>query len=101
MIKRHIEEKLKKYLKIFPVVLLIGARQVGKTTFIKKFIKSKGYHYITFDDPNILFSAKDDPVGFLKNQPKPLIIYEVQRACEIFLPTKQIVDENKETVNLF
>lgn len=96
MIKRHIEEKLKQYLKIFPVVLLTGARQVGKTTFIKKLIKPNGYHYVTFDDANILFSAKEDPIGFLKNQPKPLIIDEVQRACEIFLPIKQIVDEEKK-----
>lgn len=93
MHQRYIEDKLKKYLKIFPVVFLTGARQAGKTTLIKDFIKNNGYTFVTFDDDTNLYAAKNDPKGFLKMQKKPLVIDEVQRVPELFLSLKKIVDE--------
>lgn len=93
MYTRYIEEKLKKYLKIFPVVFLSGARQAGKTTFIKEFIKNNGYTFVTFDDDTSLYAAKNDPAGFIKMLKKPLVIDEVQRVPELFLSIKKMVDE--------
>lgn len=93
--KRNILKQLELYVKVFPVVLLTGARQTGKTTLAQEFGQSNGYSYITLDDSSTLLSAKRDPLGFLKYQPKPLIIDEVQRAPELFLAIKQIVDQEQ------
>jgi predicted AAA+ superfamily ATPase len=93
MFRRNVEEKLTQYLKVFPVVLLTGARQTGKTTLVKEFAKVNKYSYITLDDASSLYAVKEDPIGFLKLHTTPLIIDEVQRAPELFLSIKQLVDE--------
>jgi uncharacterized protein len=79
----------------FPVVVLTGARQTGKTTLVQALARENGYAYTTFDDLSILRAAQEDPIGFLRRQPKPLILDEVQRVPELFLPLKQIVDEEQ------
>ena len=96
MFKRNIKPELEKALLRSPVVLLNGARQVGKSTLVSEFIKSKGYQYLTFDDELIYLSAKNDPADFIANLPKPIILDEVQRVPEIFLPIKIDVDKNRE-----
>lgn len=93
-IERNISEKLKKGLKRSPVVLLTGARQTGKTTLVKKL--SKDYSYITFDDIRYLSAAKNDPVGFISNLETPAILDEIQRAPELLLQIKKVVDEDRK-----
>lgn len=93
MFKRNLSEKLAKALKRSPVVLLMGPRQSGKTTLMKEICK--GYNYISFDDLRFLNAAKLDPMGFIKNLEKPVILDEVQRVPEIFLTIKQEVDNNR------
>lgn len=97
MFKRHIESKLKEALDYMPIVLLRGARQTGKTT-LAKFITSqkKQYNYLTFDSLPTYALAKDDPVGFISQLEKPVILDEIQRVPELFLPIKSDVDENNE-----
>lgn len=95
MFKRHIKPFLAKALGRSPVVLLNGARQVGKSTLVKEFVKEKGYTYLTFDDETVYVAAKTDPTGFINNLQKPIIIDEVQRVPEIFLPIKIDVDNNR------
>ncbi|CCB89461.1 ATP-binding protein [Simkania negevensis] len=96
MLRRNIEEELKAFLKIMPVVLITGARQTGKTTLAKSIAQKKGYTFYTFDDALTLANAKRDPSGWLESLPKPVIIDEVQRVPEIFLSIKKDVDENKK-----
>jgi predicted AAA+ superfamily ATPase len=79
-----------------PVVLLAGARQTGKTTLMESIIQNNGYSYITFDDEFSLANARHDPSGWLLSVPKPVIIDEVQRVPEIFLPIKRDVDLNRK-----
>lgn len=93
--ERNIRFKLEKALSFSPVVLLTGARQTGKTTLAKEFVRTKGYSYITFDSADVLDTAKKDPVGFINNLPKPAIIDEVQRFPELFLAIKEDVDTNR------
>ncbi len=50
--------------KHFPVLLLTGARQVGKTTMLKH-LRKDGMQYVTFDDPLVLSLAKEDPALFM------------------------------------
>ncbi len=95
MFKRNIKPLLEKALKRSPVVLLNGARQVGKTTLAREFMKDSSYHYVTLDDEITYLAAKGDTTGFLTALPKPVILDEVQRVPEIFLTLKRDVDSNR------
>jgi predicted AAA+ superfamily ATPase len=95
MLKRHIKPYLIKALNRSPVVLLNGARQVGKSTLVQEFVKEKGYIYLTFDDETVYLAAKNDPISFINNLQKPVILDEVQRVPEIFLAIKIDVDKNR------
>ena len=88
---RTIESHIEEALKYFPVVLLTGARQVGKSTLSAKIIEN----YITFDDINIYVSATTDPVAFVKNLKKPVVLDEIQKIPQIFETIKYDVDRNR------
>jgi len=95
MIQRKIEEKLKYYVTKYPVVTVTGPRQSGKTKLIKNCFPD--YHYISFEDPDMLNIAKEDPRLFLRNYPDKTIIDEVQRFPEFFSYLQTHVDnEGKE-----
>jgi predicted AAA+ superfamily ATPase len=96
MIRRQVEPLMQAALADSPVVLLVGARQTGKSTLIESpaFRKDKR-RYITFDDANALVSAKADPAGFLSAYPGPLALDEIQRVPELFLAIKASVDRNR------
>ena len=74
---RHIEKVLEKVKNQFPVLLLTGPRQVGKTTLLKR-ISDKRYKQLTFDDPLIREQAKEDPNLFFINNRPPLLLDEIQ-----------------------
>ena len=95
MFKRNIKERLDKALTQSPVVLLRGARQTGKSTLVKMIAKEKNYSYVSFDDVRVYTAAKNDPISFIADLSKPIILDEVQRVPEIFLTIKQDVDENR------
>lgn len=79
----------------FPVVLVTGPRQVGKTTIFEK-CAEPGRTYISLDDPILLESAKSDPALFFKTYTPPLLIDEIQNAPELFPYIKMIVDREKK-----
>nr|CAA6829689.1 MAG: ATPase component BioM of energizing module of biotin ECF transporter [uncultured Thiotrichaceae bacterium] len=81
--------------KSFPVLLLTGARQVGKTTLFESCAPAN-YRYVTLDDPEQAALAKDDPALFFQRHSPPLIIDEVQYAPELFRAIKLIVDRDKK-----
>lgn len=95
MFERFIKPYLKKALSRSPVVLLNGARQVGKSTLAFELQKEGSYTYITFDDEIVYLAAKSDPSAFIHNIAKPVIIDEVQRVPEIFLAIKREVDKKR------
>ena len=92
-IKRHIESVISECLQQFPVLLVTGPRQVGKTTLLQHVCKNFGY--ITFDDPLVLKEAIEETNLFLINNEPPLLIDEVQYAPEIFRYLKIYVDKHK------
>ena len=92
-IKRHIESVISECLQQFPVLLVTGPRQVGKTTLLQYVCKNFGY--ITFDDPLALREAIEETNLFLINNEPPLLIDEVQYAPEIFRYLKIYVDKHK------
>ncbi len=79
-----------------PVVLLNGARQTGKSTLAQWLAKKEHpARYITLDDAAVLAAARDDPTGFLAGLGGPIVLDEVQRAPELFLAIKAVVDRNR------
>ena len=94
-VKRTIEGFLKSASRQFPVILVSGARQVGKTTFLRH-ISGKGRSYVTLDDPLILGLATEDPALFLKRYPPPVLIDEIQYAPGLLPLIKIEVDKVKK-----
>lgn len=94
-IKRSITGFFKKAGKQFPVLLVTGPRQVGKTTFLKH-IMEKERNYVSLDDPIICSLAREDPALFLQRFPTPLIIDEIQYAPELLPYIKIAVDKKSK-----
>jgi uncharacterized protein len=98
-IYRQLEGTVNKISKLFPAVLITGARQVGKTTLLKHI--KKDISYLTLDDPILLQTAIEEPGSFFKTTPPPLIVDEIQYAPNLFRYIKLIVDENKKNGQFF
>ena len=93
--RRSIEQVINEYKEQFPILLLTGPRQVGKSTLFKELFQAE-YKYFSLDDPILKEQIVNDPRLFLKNNPEKLIIDEVQYAPSIFPYLKMKVDENRE-----
>jgi len=92
-INRAIMGDLQNYLNYFPVLLISGARQVGKSTLVLHLdIKN----YITLDDINMYEMAKNDPKGFIEKIEKPVIIDEIQRVPQLLISIKEFVDKDRK-----
>ena len=91
-ITRHIEEQIRKASKNYPVVMVCGQRQVGKSTMLHH-IKEPERRYVTLDDGNARRLATNDPALFFETYGYPLLIDEFQRVPSILLEIKRIVDE--------
>ena len=92
---RHCIKRLRDALADTPAVLIHGPRQCGKTTLAKLAAREHGHAYVTFDDENILRSARADPVGFCAELPRRVILDEVQRIPELFVSLKKIIDDDR------
>ena len=79
-----------------PIVIVIGARQVGKSTLAQNLADyGQTRRYVTLDDATVLAAAQGDATGFLAGIEKPVTLDEVQRAPHLFLPHKAEVDRNR------
>lgn len=95
MLRRSLAKVIKQASKSFPVLLLTGSRQVGKTTLLEM-CAGKKYHYVSLDDLQARELARADPALFLQAHKTPLIIDEVQYAPELFSAIKLLVDRKKK-----
>lgn len=98
MFDRNLRNKLTAALADTPAVLIVGARQVGKTTLARS-IQDK--NYLTFDDANTLSIARQSPQDFIKNLSKPVVIDEVQLCPEILPVIKQAIDNDRTAAGQF
>jgi len=97
MLERYLEYKLCGAAKTDPVVILHGARAVGKTTLAEQLIAKGIYNELrTFLDPNELLAAKTDPTRYINSLPHGTIIDEAQLAENITLPIKALIDKSPE-----
>ena len=95
-IKRNLEKVVAQVTKEYPVVLVTGPRQVGKTTMLQKLMEGTERGYVTLDDLNDRSLAKNDPELFLQLHKPPVLIDEVQYAPELFMYIKKYADKNHE-----
>jgi len=93
-ITRAIEKKITSINDSFPVLLLTGPRQVGKTTLLKK-MADKSRKYVSLDNPTYRMLAQNEPELFLQRFSPPVLIDEVQYAPMLFPCIKAYADEHK------
>ncbi len=89
---RHLEDEVKRLARKFKVILILGARQVGKSSLLEHlFPEAK---VVVFDPIEDLYNARRDPDLFLNAYPPPLILDEVQYAPELLAALKRRVDQS-------
>ena len=92
---REAEATLLSLMRQFKVVLVTGARQVGKTTMLQHLLPGD-FRYVTLDDPRAGVLAREDPVLFFDANRLPVAVDEVQRVPELFQQVKFLVDQSPE-----
>lgn len=92
MYKRHLEKKILKYSKEYPILALVGPRQSGKTTLSKALFPK--HKYVSFENIDLRNAALEDPRGFLDDLGSKAILDEVQRVPDLFSYLQELVDVN-------
>ena len=100
-IKRAVEDTIVRVSNMFPVLLVTGPRQVGKTTLLQKLSDEQKENsierkYVTLDDPDARYLAKHDPALFLQRYTPPVLIDEIQYATELLPYIKMSVDRSRQ-----
>jgi len=88
--ERLLSQRIIRLTETFPVTVVSGARQVGKTTLLKHIFPH--HDYVVFDPSIDLENARRDPDLFLLNHPPPVILDEIQYAPEVVAAIKRYVD---------
>ena len=96
---RHLEQKVKDFSNYFKIVLITGARQVGKSTLLEHVFPD--YNHVTFDPVEDIYNARKDPDLFLDNFPAPIILDEIQYAPELLPALKRRVDKSDKKGQYF
>jgi hypothetical protein len=94
LIQRHIVKAIQELLTKFPILMITGPRQSGKTTLIKELFPD--YQYVNMELPDNRALATNDPRGFLKIYDHKVIIDEAQRVPELFSWLQVKVDDDRK-----
>ena len=100
-ITRNIEETINIISSQFKVLLLTGARQVGKTTLLKHLAQGSGRTYVTLDDLAVRSLALSDPALFLQRYTPPLLIDEIQYAPQLLSYIKIYADTKAQNGDIW
>jgi predicted AAA+ superfamily ATPase len=92
-LSRNVIQKVQNFLKIFPAVVILGARQTGKTTLTKQIAPDS--YYLDLEKPSHINQFRHDPEFFFEQHPKNLIIDEAQSYPEVFNILRGVIDENR------
>ena len=95
-IHRSLERKFLKMNSAFKVIMVTGARQVGKSTMLKHLAQNTGRVYVSMDDTDARELAERDPKLFFQMYKPPILIDEVQKAPVLFEQIKIICDKSDE-----
>lgn len=94
MIERHLAKVLQKAAGQYPVVTVTGPRQSGKTTLVRATFPD--HDYVSLEAPDYRAFALEDPRGFLKQYPGPVILDEAQKTPDLFSYVQVLVDEEPQ-----
>ena len=95
-ISRLLEKQLNESLSFFPVVAILGARQVGKSTLAKMVLKTNdNVVYLDLEKPSDLTKLNNPELYFSQQKGKLICLDEIQRKPEFFSILRSIVDQNK------
>jgi len=97
--ERILTGRLLKLVGAFPIVVVSGARQVGKTTLLRHVFPD--YDYAVFDPSIDLENARSEPDLFLRNHPPPVVLDEVQYAPEVVSAVKRQVDASDSQPGMY
>ncbi len=100
-ITRNIEQTINRISNQFKVLLLTGARQVGKTTLLKHLAQGSGRTYVTLDDLAVRSLALSDPALFLQRYTPPLLIDEIQYAPQLLSYIKMYADNGAQNGDIW
>lgn len=98
---RHLAHRIKELARVYPVVLLTGARQTGKTTLLREHFPEAVFQ--TLDLPSIAYEAEQNGIGFLGSftGAQQVVLDEVQYAPALFRSLKYVVDTNRHRMGQF
>lgn len=100
-ITRNIEETINRISNQFKVLLLTGARQVGKTTLLRHLAQNSNRTYVTLDDLAVRSLALSDPALFLQRYTPPLLIDEIQYAPQLLSYIKMYADNGAKNGDIW
>ena len=95
-IHRELERKFLEADKFFKAVLVIGARQVGKSTMLKELAKKQNRTIVTMDNDYVRDLALSDPGLFFQTYKPPILIDEIQKSPNLLEYIKVMCDESEE-----
>jgi len=96
---RFLEKKINKLLQLFPIVAVIGARQCGKSTLIKKI--RPNWKYYDLEQPDDYQLITDDPVAFFSMNNENIIIDEAQQYPDLFKVLRGVIDSERNKKGRF
>jgi len=96
MITRWIEKRVYRSIGQVPATALLGARQVGKTTLAKLIAKQTDSIYLDLEAPSDLLKLSDASTFLSAHSDKLVILDEIQRAPELFMVLRGLIDRNRE-----
>jgi predicted AAA+ superfamily ATPase len=96
MKKRHLLHAINAAMEDTPIIAIVGARQVGKTTLAKTFIPDQPSSRVSLDDKGLRDIADVDPKAFIESLETPALIDEIQRSPLLTSNLKLYVDEQRK-----
>ncbi|MEM6877517.1 MAG: ATP-binding protein [Bacteroidota bacterium] len=94
VVPRLLTNKIKQFVRQYPIVALTGPRQSGKTTILRAMFE--GYRYLSLEDISVREFAENDPIGFLKQYDDKVIFDEAQRVPSLFPYLQVSVDKSRK-----
>jgi predicted AAA+ superfamily ATPase len=100
MLARTLEPVLRRAAGEFPALVVTGPRQSGKTTLLRH-IFGQTHGYVSLEPPDVRLQAMRDPRGFLRANPAPVVLDEVQHVPELLSYVKEAIDEDRRARGRF
>lgn len=94
VLQRTLSGTLKRASRTFPALLVTGPRQAGKTTLLREHF-GHTHRYCSLENLDVRERAAADPVGFLRDNPPPVILDEIQHVPELLTYIQTAIDEDR------